>query len=211
MGSLETAPHPCALNTRSGFKRVGSLKSVQGSCFGAVPKHFAASCLVALFRGSAWQCPLFPLILPDLLLEDCVLLLLGVHVYHQRSLHSAPTFRLLLYVAVNGINVSQAILAELQAPTAGLCARIMEGSLHQLGNAGGNTVDSHCLRQKPTYRHRTRTSTCCQYVLGTIFALYTRFYLQRGYPTCQHSRQESLWKYSGTRCNLEATLFPMSG
>ena len=65
-----------------------------------------------------------------------------------------------------------------------------EGSVRQLGNAGGNIVDCRCSCQAPPLRERTRTR-----------ALLTRFYL----------RLEDAQPESVTQCSMQAALFPQFG
>ena len=97
------------------------------------------------------------------------------------------------------INVTQTIFAELQAPTTSLCPQIIEGSVRQLGNAGGNIVDCRCSCQAPLLQGKNEDPhlTCC-YALG---ALLTRFCL----------RLEDTQPASVTHCSTQAALFPLFG
>ena len=63
----------------------------------------------------------------------------------QRSFHSAPIFRLLLKVAVNGTHQCDSNnFCGASSSNNKLTPTDNEGSVRQLGNAGGNIVDCRC-------------------------------------------------------------------
>ena len=169
--------------------QIGDVLLPSGS---AAPSCSSANCFVTLSKASACSRPAVERFYTELARR--------AYLPSQRSLHSAPIFRLLLKVAVNGTHQCDSNnFCGASSSNNKLMPTDHEGSVRQLGNAGGNIVDCRCSCQAPLLQGKNEDPhlTCC-YALG---ALLTRFCL----------RLEDTQPASVTHCSTQAALFPLFG